>query len=226
MKSMGIRPMFVDIGDGTAHLDVDRIGGKDDPIVQWEDLRAVLHNKELFKGYGAVVIDDMTKAEEMAADWVVRNVKHEKKDKQINGLEDYGFGKGCGHLYDEFIKIFGDLDSLVRADLHTVCIAHECTERVPNPAGEDWIQYQPRLQSPKSGKDSIRHRIKEWCDHMLFIGYDTFVDESGKGVGAGTRTIYTAEMPTWLAKSRLINESIPYAKGDAKVWELILKGGK
>jgi hypothetical protein len=159
----------------------------------------------------------------MAANWVVRNIKHEK-GKPINGIEDYGWGKGLGHTYDEFIKIFGDLDSLVRDGLHVGCIAHECTERVPNPEGEDWIRYEPRLQSPKSGKDSIRHRVKEWCDHLLFVGYDIAIGEDGKGKGGGTRTIYPAEMPMWLAKSRTLSASVPYEKGGVELWNLLLKG--
>ena len=31
--------------------------------------------------------------------------------------------------------------------------------RNPNPAGEDWLRYEPRLQSPNSGKASIRLRV-------------------------------------------------------------------
>lgn len=221
LSSVGLKPLFLDVGDGTRHLDVDRISGID----TWEDLRGALHTKTLFQGYGAVVIDDLTRAEELSSNWVIRNVKQEK-GKPINGLEDYGWGKGLGHNFDEFIKIFGDLDTLIRENITVVGIAHDCTERVPNPAGEDWIQYQPRLQNPKSGKDSIRLRTKEWCDHLLFIGYDTAVTEDGKGKGAGTRTIYSSEMPSWMAKSRTLSDPVPYEKGGCEVWELIFKGAK
>lgn len=219
LADVEIKPLFIDIADGTRHQPVARI--KD--VQTWEELRGVLHSKELFNGFNAVVIDDFTKAEEMAAEWVVRNIRHEK-GKPINGIEDYGWGKGLGHVYDEFTKIFGDLDALIRHGLHVVGIAHECTERVPNPSGEDWIRYEPRLQSPKSGKDSIRHRMKEWCDHLLFVGYDTAVNESGKGQGAGTRTIYPVEMPSWVAKSRTLSEPISYEKGGFDLWNLLLKG--
>lgn len=219
LEEVGIRPKFVDIGHSTGRLDVRRI----DNIDTWEELRGVLNTPELFAGYNAVVIDDMTTAEEMAANWVVRNIKHEK-GKPINGIEDYGWGKGLGHTYDEFLKIFGDLDQMIRAGIHVICIAHDCTERVPNPAGEDWIQYQPRLQNPKSGKDSIRLRMKEWCDHLLFIGYDTAVTEDGKGKGIGTRTIYSTEMPSWMAKSRTLADPVPYEKGGCEIWKLLLKG--
>jgi hypothetical protein len=187
-------------------------------------LRAALQDNSLWNGIGAVVIDDLTKAEEMATDWVVRNVKHEK-GKPINAIEDYGYGKGKGHVYDAFLRLLGDLDSHIRAKRHVVCIAHECTAPVPNPGGEDFIRYEPRLQSPKSGENSIRHRVKEWSDYMLFIGYDTFVNEDGKGTGAGTRTIHFVELPTHWAKTRTISDPLPYTRGSAALWEQLFKKG-
>lgn len=224
MQNTGINPIFVDIGDGTAHLNIDRYGGKDDPITTWEDLRSVLQNKSLFGGYNAVVIDDLTKAEELSAAWVVRNVKHEK-GKPIHGLADYGWGKGLEHNFDAFINIFGDLDAIARDGLHAICIAHDCTEKVPNPSGDDFIRYAPRLQSPKSTENSIRLRAKEWCDHLLFIGYDTFA-EDGKAKGSGTRTIYSSEMPTHVAKSRIGFQPLSYYQGSHEVWDILLKGNK
>ncbi len=102
-------------------------------------------------------------------------------------------------------------------------IAHECTANVPNPSGEDWIRYEPRLQSPPSGKGSIRHRVKEWCDHLLFIGFDVHVDSDGKGQGAGTRTIHPVEYPTHWAKSRELAEPIPYYRNDAELWRQLFQ---
>jgi hypothetical protein len=118
------------------------------------------------------------------------------------------------------------LDSHIRAKRHVVCIAHECTAPVPNPGGEDFIRYEPRLQSPKSGENSIRHRVKEWSDYMLFIGYDTFVNEDGKGTGAGTRTIHFVELPTHWAKTRTISDPLPYTRGSAALWEQLFKKGE
>src|SRR5690606_13160109 len=136
-------------------------------------------------------------------------------------IEGYGFGKGLTHLYETFLQVLGDLDGMIRRNKFVICTAHECTANVPNPAGEDWIRYEPRLQSPASGKNSIRHRVKEWCDHLLFVGYDVAV-EDGKGVGAGTRTIYPCELPICMAKSRDLADPIPYPKGSANLWKKLL----
>lgn len=214
LQSVGVKPIVLDIGASTSFLDVPRIAD----ISGWHELRDALHDESLWAGVGAVVIDDLTKAEEMAAQWVIQNVKHEQKDKPIHSIEDYGWGKGYTHIYETFLTLLSDLDAHIRDGRHVVCIAHECTASVPNPAGEDWIRYEPRLQSPASGKASIRHRVKEWCDHLLFIGYDTAVNKNGKAIGGDSRTIYPREMPTHWAKSRYLEEPILYPDGSFDLW--------
>jgi hypothetical protein len=219
IQQLGITPKFLDLDGGTKHLDVQRIG-----ISNWSMLRAALQRKSLFDGFGAVVIDDFTKAEEYAAAHVVATVKN-SKGAFVKSIEDYGWGDGFGYLYHEFLLMLGDLDSLARDGKQIICIAHDTTANVPNPAGENFIRYEPRLQSPKSGKDSIRSRVKEWCDHLLFIGYDLFV-EDGRATGGGSRTIYTTEHPTCLAKSRQLSQTVGYEQGSSELWKLLLNKGE
>lgn len=217
LKQFGIRPLVLDIGSSTAFLDVERIG-EAEGLRTWDDLRAALHDQSLWRDYGAVWLDDLTKAEELCSRWVIENVKTEK-GHEAKGIEGYGFGKGFTHLYEAFLPLLGDLDAHVRAGRHVVCVAHDCTATVPNPHGDDWLRYEPRLQSPPSGKNSVRHRVKEWADHVIFIGYDVAVNEQGKGIGAGTRAIYPAERPTHMAKSRSLSEPIVYEHGSAELWK-------
>ena len=134
-------------------------------------------------------------------------------------MEGYG-SKGLTHLRDIY-QILGDLDGLLHryTSLPSATTAHLSS----NPGGENWIRYEPRLQSPSSGKNSIRHRVKEWCDHLLYIGFDIAVNEDGKAQGSGTRTIYPTELPTHWAKSRLLSEPIPYAMGDANLWRQLFE---
>jgi hypothetical protein len=223
LESVGVKPLCLDIGSSSTHINTTRIPSEEIPT--FEDLRSAVQDESLWSGFDCIVIDDLTRAEEMASDWVCRHVKHEK-GKPINSIEDYGFGKGLGHVYDAFLRLLSDLDNHIRNKRHVVCVAHECTAPVPNPGGDDFIRYEPRLQSPKSGKDSIRHRVKEWSDHLFFVGYDTFVNEDGKASGAGTRTIYPAERPTHWAKSRTIAQPIVYQKGDATLWRQLLNKGE
>jgi len=208
----GVRPLIVDVDFGTNFLDVARVQPE-----TWEEVRAILQDRNLLAPYDMVAVDSGTKAEELATAWTIANVPHEKGHR-VSSIEGYGFGKGYTHVFETFLQLLGDLDAVARMGKHVVLVCHDCTATVPNPAGEDWIRWEPRLQSPASGKFSIRHRVKEWCDHLLFVGFDQVVDSEGKAKGSGTRTIYPTELPTHWAKSRLLRNVIPYLDGDATLW--------
>ncbi len=212
----GKHPLFIDLERGSRFLDVPRI----DDIDDWDALRGVLQSDSIMGQFDTVVVDSLTKAQEMTEPWIIANIKHEK-NKPIVTISDYGWGKEQGHIYDAMLRLLGDLDGLNRKGMEVICIAHDCTASVPNPGGEDWIRYEPRLQSPKSGHNSVRHRIKEWCDHMIFVGFDQVVSDDGKAKGGGTRTIYPVEMPTHWAKSRSLSQPFEYKDGDPKLWELL-----
>jgi hypothetical protein len=219
MEQVGRKPLFIDLDDGSRHLECDRIPSSD--VQTWDDLRAVLADVALWSKFDTVCIDTLTRAEELAMMWTLRHVPHEKGQK-IERVEDYGWGKGYSHIYETFLVLLADLDAHIRAGRSVVVTMHDCTANVPNPSGEDFIRYEPRLQSPGSGKASIRSRVKEWLDHMLFIGYDVRTKD-GKGQGSGTRAIYPQEMPTHMAKSRTLSSPILYTPGSADVWAQIFK---
>lgn len=190
------------------------------PCESWDELRGALQS-EGWDGINTIVIDSATKAEEMA---IAHTLEHTLQDgKRSTSIEGYGYGKGYGYVFDTFLPLLGDLDRHARTGRNVVLICHDCTSTVPNPTGEDWLRYEPRLQSPNSGKASIRLRVREWADHVLFIGYDVAVSKDGKGSGSGTRTLYTAELPHCMAKSRTTQETIPIGPDGAEVWASVLK---
>lgn len=174
-------------------------------------------------GVNNIVLDTGTKAEEWATLHTLATVHHDKGHK-VHRIEDYGFGKGYQHISDTFMPLLALFDSHARAGRNVIILAHDCTANVPNPAGEDWIRYEPRLQNPKSGNGSIRLKIREWADHVLFLGYDVAVGKDGKAQGHGSRTIYTAEKPFCMAKSRTASdvEQIPITLGESP-WDQIIK---
>jgi len=216
LASLAPDPIVLDIEEGTREIDVQRIEG----IGTFAELRGVLSD-DIVDGYKTIVIDSATKAEELAVAHTIATVPHEK-GHAINNIESYGFGKGYTHVYDTFLLLLADLDTQIRKGRNVILVAHDCVENVPNPVGEDWIRYEPHLQRPKSGKASIRNRVVQWADHVLFIGYDV-VSEDGKGRGAGTRTIYPRELPSHLAKSRIASDPLPYEnENDGAIWSEIL----
>ncbi|HPD16242.1 MAG TPA: ATP-binding protein [Planctomycetota bacterium] len=187
-------------------------------IENWDNLRATL-NGDGWDGVRTLVIDSATRAEELAVAWTIANVPHEKGHR-VSRLEDYGYGKGYQIVYEVFLTLLGDLDRHVRAGRNAILICHDCTTNTPNPQGDDWLRYEPRLMSPSSGKASVRLRVREWADHLLFLGYDIDVKD-GKGRGCGTRTLWPVEMPHCMAKSRRLSDPIPLRPNDTAVWDAL-----
>lgn len=221
------KPIFVDPENGSRAFDVARIDG----IETYADVRSVLAGPDL-DPFETVIIDTGTKLEELATAHVIATVAHEKPGVRITGIESYGFGKGYRHVYEAFSFVLQDCDRLVRRGKNVIMVTHSCTNEAPNPNGDNWLRYEPRLQHPKK-ENSIRERVFGWADHALFVGYDVAVTKEGKGQGGGTRTIYTQELPSHVAKTRgafnvgqEMPASMPYGKGDGSIWSLILGGGK
>ena len=218
LKPFGIRPLIIDLEERSGFLDVDRV-----ECSTWDEMRDQLHS-DTCNQYDAIVIDSGTKAEELAVAWTLANVQHEK-GHAVTSIEGYGFGKGLTHVYETFLNLLGDLDAHVRAGRHAILICHECVANVPNPSGEDWTRYEPRLQSPGSGKASIRHRVKEWTDHLLLVTYDVHVSKAGKGEGSGSRCIYPKERAAWWAKSTRLESEIVYEKNSVELWKQLFPKG-
>jgi hypothetical protein len=208
----------VDLDDSLGVLQpahTQRVAG----IANWNDLHEMLLG-EGWKSVRTLVIDSATKAEELAVAHTLKNVLTEK-GAQPTSIEGYGYGKGYQHVYETWLPLLEDLDTHVHAGRNVILICHDCMASVPNPQGEDWLRSEPRLQSPSSGKASIRLRTKEWADHVFFLNYDVNVSDKGKAQGSGTRTLYPAEMPWYMAKSRRLTKEIVIEPGSAAIWEAL-----
>lgn len=216
----GLRPFIADVENGARYLDVPKVSG----ITSFTELRSLLQDHALLSEFDLICVDSLTTAQELCAKHVLDTIPKTDQGAKATSIENYGYGKGLVYVYEQFLLLLSDLDALRRAGKSIVTICHDCTANVPNPAGDNWIRYEPRLQSPASGNASIRLRVREWCDHLLFIGYDVAV-EDGKGRGAGTRCIYPQEMPTHMAKSRALEHPIPYERGSCDLWNLLLGKG-
>lgn len=218
-------PLFLDLEHGTTHMDVARADG----VETFNEIRAWLQSDQPGKQR---VIDTVTRLEEVMLDHMREHVPHEKPGTKITGIESYGFGKGYQHRYELASLFLQDCDRLVRAGVDVILVAHSCAANAPNPHGEDWLRYEPQLQSPKK-QANIRDRIVGWADHVLFVGYDVAVGSDGRGIGGGTRTIYTTELPTHIAKTRgafaadgEVPEALAYTKGDSTIWNILIGGEK
>lgn len=214
---MAPTPRFIDTDRsvGLISPETDIIQG----VESWQDIRDALHSPSLWDGCETVVIDTLTKAQELAIQFTLDTVRHEK-GTAVSSIEGYGYGKGYQFVYETFLPILADCDEHIRQDRNVILICNLLTETAPNPEGEDYKRYEPDLM--QMGRTArIRDRVKNWCDDLLFINYDISVSK-GKAQGGGSRAIYCAEMPTFWAKSRKLSQTIVYEKGSTALWDQLL----
>ena len=212
-------PLIIDLDQGSLDLDCERLDGVND----FESLRRAINDKDLWKGREALILDNATIAEEFVCKWVIGNVPPKTQGTPIDSIDDYGYGRGFAHVYRQFLLLLGDLDRHFETGRNVVVIAHDCVSDVLNPYGEQWIRYEPRLQTSKKGEKSIRLRLKEWSDHLVYLGYDVSVSKDGIASGGGSRMIYTSELPSRMAKSRTLPKEIKFASAvDASLWNELL----
>jgi energy-coupling factor transporter ATP-binding protein EcfA2 len=207
-------PVAIDAEGSLNKMDVPRIPG----VQTYQDLRDVLTDHALFRPYKTIIVDTMTAVQEWGLAHTIRTIKHPDGKRTIDRIEDYGFGKGYRFLYDVMCDLLTDFDTHVRAGRNIILVCHETTAKVPNPAGDDYLQYQPALL--QNGQDArFRDRLKNWADHVLYVQYDRFINDDGKAQGSGSRTIYAAEQATFWAKSRLSLKPIVFTPGSRALWD-------
>jgi len=189
-------PLIIDLEGGSSEMNVARLTG----LKTWEELLAALRDQNLTDPFQTVFVDSGTRAEEFALDFAKRTIPCEG-GRLATSIESWAYGKGPQYVYDVFLQLLAELDRLIERGKNVGLICHECVNDTPNPSGEDFLRYEPRLQSPKSGKASIRDRVFEWADVVGYLSYDV-LSQDGKARGSGTRTLYFDSRPTWRAKGR------------------------
>jgi len=230
--------VFIPIDDGARKIynpltnqPVNAIHGVED----WDDLRDAVHQApNLIEKGGALVIDTLTRCQNLAEDWVVENVPLEKGGKAKN-FEAFGFGKGFRHELDQFRLLLSDCDALIRSGRHVILLCQLAQENVANAGGVDYISDVPKLNENKQGP--IRTEVCEWCDHVVRIGFldlDVVKDHdharAGKSKGDDTRALFTGGAQHFLGKSRPINgHRLPPVIGfeheaDNSLWQFALEG--
>ena len=190
-----------------------------DGVETWDHLIGAL-SAPIFDDVDNVCIDTVTKAQELAAAWVPKNIKGEK-GQVYSSIEDYPYGQGMGHLYEVMLRMFSACDNLVAKGKNVILICHECTSTVPNPEGQEFLRYEPSLSNPKSGRGSVRLKMKEWCDNLLFIQNGKIIDRDGKATGTNQRMVYPTDQAWAMAKSRVFDAPFLLDGFGAEMWKLI-----
>lgn len=218
--AMGGKTAFIDLDKSLGKLSGEYVNVDNvttlEGVTDWASLCGML-NAEGWDGINNIIIDTMTMAEQFAVEHTLATIPN--GNAQAKSIEDYGYGKGYGFVFETFMRLLPILEKHTSAGRNIVLICHDCQRTVANPAGGDYLRFEPRLQDPASGKASIRLRLREWCDEVLFVAYDASIDEKAKKAqGAGVRSVYTQDKLWCMAKSRATTETIPL-DSPASFWE-------
>ena len=183
-------PVIIDTEGGTAHMDVRRIGKPQ----TWEELISIIKEVAATPGIcKTLVIDTADWAEQLATTFICNKYKQ-------NSIESFGYGKGYTYLSEEFARFLAACDLCIAAGINVVITAHAKMRKFEQPdemgAYDRWEMKLSKQSAPL---------LKEWCDHLLFCNYQTFVvtsENDTKKAQGGKRVIYTAHHPAWDAKTR------------------------
>lgn len=191
LASQAPEPLFIDLEDGTAQLDIARVSTPKN----WIELLSII--KEIASTPGickTLVIDTADKAEMFCTQYICMS-------HQVNGIEGIGYGKGYTYLAEEFSRLMDALDLVVSAGINVILLAHAKMRKMelPDEAGA-FDRWELKLTK------NVAPLIKEWADAVLFLNFKTYVITTENGTKKGTggkRVIYTSHSPVYDAKNRI-----------------------
>lgn len=204
-------PLFLDLEDGSSHIDVKRIND----IGSWTDLSATI--AEIIKTEGicrTLIIDTADKAEQLASKYLC----------QANGkksIEEFGYGKGYQYLAEQMAGLLSYLDLAIKKGINVVVICHAMMRKFEQP---DEMGAYDRWELKLNKK--VAPLFKEWADMMLFINFKTNVvldNGKAKAIG-GKRVVCATHSPCWDAKNR--HELPDEFELDYEVLRPIFEGGE
>ena len=186
-------PVFIDTEGGTKRLNVARLPQPTSWAMLLDEVA------EVRKGNvpcSTLVIDTADWAERLCIQAVCARAK-------VNGIEDFGYGKGYTYVKEEFAKLLDALEEVLNAGHNVVVLAHAAITKFEQP---DAVGNYDRW-SMKTSKQ-VAPLLREWCDMLLFANYKTVVEKAGSGPNAknkasgGKRVLYTTHHACWDAKNR------------------------
>lgn len=217
------KPLFLDLDNGSSRLDVARVAGLD----SFATVKAAL--SELQKdtqGYQTIVIDTADKLEALIIEGIINTVPR-GDGRQVQGLEDYGYGKGYTYVGEWLGKFLDNLTLFQKkTGLNIVIVSHAWQRKVESPGETNsYDHYELKL-----GKKAAP-LLREWPDFLFFLNYDISIMKTsdGKSIATGgQRCIYTSHTPYYDAKCRAdLPERIRLDdKGVALVFKAVFDGAR
>jgi len=184
-------PVFIDTEGSTKNMDVKRLDTPEQWMDIFEAVKYIQQNPECCK---TLIVD--------TADWAeMLCIKYTCEKGGVNGIEDFGYGKGYTYVQENFKKLLDSLNGIIKLGINVMVTAHAKMRKFEQPdemgAYDRWEMKLSRQVAPM---------LKEWADMVLFANYKTYVIEDdktkSKKAQGGKRVMYTTHNPCWDAKNR------------------------
>lgn len=182
LATLAPNPVFLDLEDGTAHLDVSRLSPE-------AGIKAAL--KELLDAdFDTLVIDSLTSLERM-------HTAEFCKEKGWANLETLDYGRSRKQWRQAFLDLIQAIINRFRAKgVNVLLIAHSKTREITDPVSQ---QTYDRFEIEVDKE--IAPQILSMLDGCFLLKQQVIIRDE-KALGTGEREVYTSDKPQYVAKTR------------------------
>lgn len=191
--------VFINLEDGGLdHIDAREVP----PVTTWTQIIESVDALAEDERCGTIVIDSLDWAEQLLWSHLVAT-KPDEKGRKVKDIEGYGYGKGYVAAATELRVLLEALTHAGKRGKHVILTAHAQRKMVKNPSGEDYEQWQIKLQERAAGL------VREWVHIVAFAELDiatvTNKDDGNrtKAITSGKRILRTQPGAGYQGKSRL-----------------------
>lgn len=183
LASHAPEPVFLDLEEGTAHLDVDRLLPED-------GLTQALRELHKTDGYETLVIDSLTSLERIHA-------REFCAEKGWQNLEAMDYGRSKKMWRQGFTDLVSNIATNFRAKgMNVLLVAHSKAREITDPVSQ---QTYDRFEI--DADKELAPVILSMLDGCFLLKPQVIVRDD-KALGTGERELYTTDRPQYVAKSR------------------------
>jgi len=196
------KPVLINLEDGHPSGQIIDSFPKAESFADVMDAMTALYSEQ--HDFETLVVDSLDWLEPLIWAETVKRNNEANPSKVWNSIEDAGYGKGYVATLDVWREYLDAINAL-RNDrgMAVIQTAHAEIKRFDSPETEPFDRYQIKLHKAASAL------VQEHADMVLFANFKTSVTKTdsgmkkvARGVGAGTRALYTEERPAFVAKNR------------------------
>lgn len=193
-------PIFLTCEDGLSQIDVPHFPLATKLQDVWDQMGLLITEDHEYKTF---VLDSVDQFQRLAWENIC-------EDKEVNSIDEIGYGKGYNFAMQHFDKLFAGLDKLREKGMCVLIIAHSEIKIFSPPDGDSYDRYGIKLHKNAAA------RLEEWSDLVLFADTVIYVDaDKKKAVGSGERVLHTACKPAWRTKTRFdLPDTLPLNFGE------------